>query len=391
MKRCLIIFFLGVSITDTTAQQHDVATLVHRIVHESVTIKTGETVYVFGGIHASPLIENIVAECKAMGANAFPIISGDKVERSGHVKNAPFKSGFLNKSKLFDSLNAAQVWIVIYPFIEDPETSYNNIAEEELIQLTKVEHEIYAEAARRHIRILRVAHPSRLLAESLKVNYDDYGKMILKASIYDQTEVNWVSDNVNRLNGFLVTANNVRITTKSGTNFSFLVSKRPVIVNDGKITEEERLSMKGFDKEASLPAWSVEVSVLETSAMGKVFIPRAKCDYNEMTGVSFNFNRGKIENFKATAGGECFTNKLARRDGPKDLIGSISFGFNPELKTMDSNGGLIWPKEGAGIIWITIGSNAHLGGKNPVGCGQFSFPIIGATVEIDGKVIIKGS
>ena len=390
MKRHLIIFFLGF-ISDTTAQQNDVATLVQRVVHESVAVKTGETVYIFGGLHALPLIENIVAECKATGANAFPIINSIKAERSDQVTNAAFKSGFLNKSKPFDSFNAAQVWIIVHPFIEDPETSHDKIADERLIQLASVEQEIYAEAARHHIRILRVSHPSGLLAESLKVNYDDYGKMIVKASIDDDTEVNWVSNNVNRLKGFLVAANHVRITTKSGTNFSFLVSKRPVIVNDGKITQEEKLSMKVFDKEASLPAWSIEVSVLETSAIGKVFIPRAKCDYNEMTAVSFNFNRGKIENFKAMEGGECFINKLAKREGPKDFIGSISFGFNPQLKAMDDNGVLIWLKETAGIIWVTIGGNEHLGGKNPVGCGQFSFPIIGATVEIDGKVILKGS
>lgn len=380
MKDYLIIFTLVTVFADLIAQPADQAELVTRIVHESAQAGAGETVYVFGGAHSSQLMEEIIEAYKAVGAAAVPLLSTDKM--------GPFKNGFLTRNDQYQSLLTAQVWIIIDPLVEASGAVHTRLTDHELIQLAKTENEICMEAAKNKVRIIRVLSPYARTRESLKLDTDNYQKMILQACTYDDFELKFVRQNVARLQSFLAKANSLRIRTRSGTNFSCLINNRPIIVNDGSITEEEIRSKSPFDNQASLPEWSIQVSVLETSANGKVVVPRTKCDDEDMFDVSFNFVKGKLENFSAAEGAECFRNKLSQREGPKDLMGSISFGFNPELKLIANDSAFFCIRESTGIIWLTLGSNDHLGGKNPSGCGQFSLPLVDASLEIDGKMIL---
>ncbi len=48
------------------------------------------------------------------------------------------------------------------------------------------------------------------------------------------------------------------------------------------------------------------------------------------------------------------------------------------------------PETAAGMVWIGIGDNRLLGGKNRVeGQGGFAFNVVKATVEVDGKIIVR--
>jgi len=378
MKVSLIVLILLSLGREMIAQKSDDAALVHAVVHDGAMVKQGESIYVFGGAHALPLIENIKAACTALGAKASAVL-----DNSG--TDAPFKNGFLRRSNEYQILNNADVWIVIRPLVKNPDSLYRNISDRELLSLAKTEHEICAKAIQHDIRILHVLYPSAEMAANMKI---DYQRMVLKACIYNEDEVRFLPQYATRLKTLLSRAGNVRIRTKAGTNFSCLVNNRPIVVNDGKITEEEMRSSSAFDKQAKLPGWTVEVSVLETSGNGKVIVPIATCDGSIMKDVSFNFVKGKVENFTAGEGGECFKNKLGEREGPKDAIGSLLFGFNPELKVVSNDSVFFCPKGAGGVIWVTIGGNEHLGGKNPVSCGEFSFPMFEAVVETDGKPIL---
>lgn len=41
------------------------------------------------------------------------------------------------------------------------------------------------------------------------------------------------------------------------------------------------------------------------------------------------------------------------------------------------------------MVWINFGNNELLGGNNKE-AGGFTFPVTEATVEIDGKTVVKG-
>ena len=346
MKKYTILFWFFYPST-ICAQLVDVASISNRIVNEAVIVKPGDLVYVHGSMEAAPLVKSIIAAYSKMGAHAF-----SEQHNAGGYKP-----------------EMAQVLILIHP-------------EERVIQK---ESSIQSKA-KRQVRILHVTYPTRSFAERMKLNFDTYSEMMSKALLFDYRIQN---NNISRLKHLLENSNQVRITTQEGTDFSFMVNKRPIVVSDGRITKEDLLNTSVFNKEDKLPAGMIEVSILETSAVGHVVIPHAECNAAPMTDVSFDFVRGKVENFKAKEGADCFTSGLAKHSGPKDMIGSISFGFNTELKSIDEHGGLYWPQAGVAILSLSIGSNEILGGKNPSSCGQFSFPILWPTVEMDGKVVLK--
>ncbi len=386
MKNLIFLFLPFIFFPDIRAQSNNNLTLAKRIVNESLMIKKGEIVCIFYASHSTELANNIEAECKA--ANARPISFANTEAEPREEGDKVFRHGFLTRTNLFDSLLKAQIWIIISPLIENPQAKYSQIPDKEIVRLAAEEKAIYEEALNRHVRILHVFNPSKELAESLQIDYETYQQKIYKANTYIDDQ-NWVVQNINRLKSILEGFHVIRITTESGTNFSFKVNNRPIIIQNGKISKEERFSPKQFDKEEALPGWTLNVSILEYSTYGKVVIPRALCDFSVMTNVSFDFNNGKIQNFKAQSGGECFTDKLAQRQGRKNLMGSITFSFNPELQLRKNDNFILRPNEGAGSIWITIGGNSHLGGNTPETYGQFSFPIVGSTVTVDKKIILK--
>jgi len=53
-------------------------------------------------------------------------------------------------------------------------------------------------------------------------------------------------------------------------------------------------------------------------------------------------------------------------------------------------GGDYRPGNAAGMVWLGIGGNSMLGGANKVeGEAGFGIPVTNATVEIDGKVVVR--
>ena len=179
----------------------------------------------------------------------------------------------------------------------------------------------------------------------------------------------------------------MRVTTAAGTDVSFSVGQRPVVVGDGMVTEEEAKAKMFLMRGAALPDGQVTVAPIETSANGKVVIPKSTCNFAPMTNVSFDLKNGKMENFKAATGADCFAKQMAPYVGPKDMFGGFSIGLNPALKVNEDTADFR-PDVGAGVVGISIGGNEYAGGSNKTFGGAY-FQITNATVEIDGKVVVK--
>jgi hypothetical protein len=123
------------------------------------------------------------------------------------------------------------------------------------------------------------------------------------------------------------------------------------------------------------------------SANGSVVVPKDRCRNAPLTGVHFEFKGGKLQNFQARKGAECFAETMAPYTS-KDTIGLISFGLNPELRVIENETADYRPQSAAGIVLIGTGQNYLEGGNNKEPGGTI-FPITNATVEIDGKVLIR--
>jgi leucyl aminopeptidase (aminopeptidase T) len=130
----------------------------------------------------------------------------------------------------------------------------------------------------------------------------------------------------------------------------------------------------------------VSVAPGETAATGRVVLPRASCGGSPLVNARFQIRAGRLTDFAADSGGACVTTYLARNATPADRIGYVVIGLNPALQPAETGG--YYPWSGSGVVHIGVGNNADLGGGNSTPAGQ-GFVVTGATVEIDGTVIVR--
>ena len=234
------------------------------------------------------------------------------------------------------------------------------------------------------VRVVSLGYPTKEQAAINGLNFGTYKEMHWKAVSADYKQI---AERGHYLKDILKGAKKVTVTSPNGTDFSFKVGDRLIFVDDGILTSQDAKSDRFLDRIASLPGGAVFFAPIETSAKGRVVIPRHRCRFQPLTEVAFDFTGGKLQNFKADSGAECFEETMAPYSGPKDTIGYVSIGLNPEWKVME-NPGDFRPEAAAGMVTIGIGDNKLYGGNNR-NTGSFSFPIVNATVEVNGRVVIK--
>ena len=383
MKKALSLFIF-LSTTTLFAQQVNYDSLARKIVERNVMVKAGETVYIFSDQNGVSLMEALEKACAARGATVYPKLNPDKFQGTESM-NTFLEKELSPADKFVHWLNTTDVCIILTPFDKDPKWLFKDLGH---TQSASVDQPSVRDALiKTHARILYINLPTRAFAEGLSLNYNVYEEMSWYAidAHYDSA----LATRVNQLKSLLAKAKQIRITSPLGTNLTFSTTGRPVLSYDGQITTEEAAGRALFKKIDKLPAAMLEVSLVENSANGKVVVSQTECDYEAAHQATLTFAGGKLQTLTAQDGGECLKNKFASPQGPQDVVGSISFGFNPLLKPMDTGGGLYWPKAAAGVVTLTLGSNQFAGGNNAIDTPQISFPLTNVTVEIDGKVAFK--
>lgn len=370
--------------TTLLAQEINYDSLARKIVERNVMVKAGETVYIYSDQNGVSLVEALSKACAARGATAYPKLNPDKFQGTESM-NTFLERDLSPADKLVHWLNTTDVCIILTPFDKDPNWLFKDLRS---TQNASVDQEAVRNAlVNTHARILYIHLPTRAFAEGLSLKYTVYEEMSWYAidAHYDSA----LATRVNQLKSLLAKAKQIRITSPLGTNLTFSTTGRPVLSYDGQITAEEAAGRALYKKIDKLPAGMLEVSIVENSANGKVVVSQTECDYEAVNQATLTFAGGKLQALTARDGGECLQSKFASPQGPQDVIGSISFGFNPLLKPMDTDGGLYWPKAAAGVVTLTLGSNQFAGGNNAIDTQQLSFPLTSVTVEVDGKIAFR--
>lgn len=366
---------------ETTAEKQFVE-VAHKVVTTSAKIKPGDVVVISGGKHTLPLLEELSMEAAKAGARVAPILlTSDRVLRSF---NTEVPEQYLGQpSPLIDLLKSIDVWIST-PDVEDPQAVLTGVPDTRLAKASKSADLFRNALNQSKIRAVEIAVPTRTDAELFQVNFAEYQKMQWEAINADYQQI---AEKGNQLKSILAKAKTVKVTSPSGTNFTFSVGNRPIFVNAG-IVKEGAPGEPFLSRTASLPGGAVVFAPIETSANGKVVAPRDVCrPYERLRGATYEFRNGKMIDFKAQSNPRCFEQYFAAYSGPKDMFSSFQIGLNPALKVIE-DGGDYRPPEAAGMVFIGIGNNDLLGGNNKTNFGWF-IPVVNATVEVDGKTVVK--
>lgn len=187
----------------------------------------------------------------------------------------------------------------------------------------------------------------------------------------------------------LENADEVVITAKDGTDLTFSIKGRPVLVDDGKIDEDD---IKRGDVGLNIPSGEVFVAPIEDSAEGYIkFDFTTIHGFGKVSDLEVEFKNGKIIWFDSPQK-KIFKKFLDSNVGEKDRIAELGIGANPAAEYI---GETIVDEKIFGSIHIAIGSNtgsyhgknkasSHLDIIKLMGKGSRMF-VDGKAVMIDGK------
>ncbi len=147
--------------------------------------------------------------------------------------------------------------------------------------------------------------------------------------------------------------NEVRIVDDAETDLSFQITGRPLLVDDGIISDED---VKLGDVGLNIPSGETFVAPLETTANGTLKVEASAVPpFGKVKGLTLHFREGRVEEFEAISGRDIFRKFLDANTGDKDQIAEMGIGCNPGAEY--TGGSIIIDEKIYRTVHIAIGNN----------------------------------
>lgn len=180
----------------------------------------------------------------------------------------------------------------------------------------------------------------------------------------------------------------VRVTTPAGTDIRFRLGNRFVTKQNGNASKAEAaLAEVRIAYETELPAGAMRMAPMEESVHGTIVIPQVQ--FNEVTvkNIRLTFVGGVIAEATAEENNDSLQEFLNSNDALRHFR-EFALGFNPKLVTPEGETAVAYYGYGAGMVRLSLGDNAELGGTvRGGGVAWFFFP--DATVRVGDKTLVK--
>jgi leucyl aminopeptidase (aminopeptidase T) len=346
---------------------------------QQAQIKTGDLVSISGGPGLVPEMETLAVEVQKAGG--WPILFLDS-PRLTHALYAEAPQDALNKIPTsYDRFAAQNIAVAfVLPNGEDFAALRQVDRRAQVDQaLAKANSATVSERNKGITRTLFIGIPTPSDTASIQMDYPAFEKMSWDAIEADYSAMAAKGNEIKRT---LEGAKRLHITSPEGTDFTVDIGKRPVIVSAGIVPA----GTKGTDvaRTSGLPGGTVRFAPIENSANGKIRAAEDQCD-KPIKDESLDVRNGMPQNVNAGSDLEC----LKRSFSNAGRFGSVVIGLNPGIHFdhVPSYGPQL--ETSAGLVSINFGPNQGLGGSNPPVAGGWTVPLLHATVEADGKVIVK--
>jgi leucyl aminopeptidase (aminopeptidase T) len=151
----------------------------------------------------------------------------------------------------------------------------------------------------------------------------------------------------------LTGVNKIKITANDGTNLTFSIKNRPILLADGVI---DAMDLKNGDVGLNIPDGEVFLAPLEYSANGTIIFDYVVTHgYGFVKNLKITFKDGKVVKYSAPGNGtKIFKKFLDSNTGEKDRIAELGIGTNPAAAFI---GETIVDEKIFGSIHIAIGNN----------------------------------
>jgi leucyl aminopeptidase (aminopeptidase T) len=355
-------------------------TIAKRVVQGSLNIHEDDMVLIETWQHTLTLASEIAFECYKAGAKPLVTLLTDELwwNTLGAIPESYIRR---TSRHMLNAMESTTAWIGLGG-PQDP-TKFREVASSRLESFAEADRPVLDKAFERKIRtaelILGQVTPER--ARVYGFNYEQWIRMTQESIKVDYAKM---SELGRKISSRLEKGSKVRITSKTGTDVKFEITKRPAHVQDGIVDDED--IRRGLVS-TQLPSGKVEVPPIEDSARGTVVFdsPRA-LKGRLIKGLTLTFDKGRIAGFQAKEYGDTFREVLEVSKGDKDVIAQFDIGLNPRVELI----GYTTDELASGSATIGVGSNKGIGGRND-SSWTFSGTISKPTVEIDArKIVVDG-
>jgi leucyl aminopeptidase (aminopeptidase T) len=158
--------------------------------------------------------------------------------------------------------------------------------------------------------------------------------------------------------------NTITVVTGNGNRLTFRVGDRPVTKQDGDASLGRAARGRNLiDREIEIPAGAIRVAPLEETVEGTISMPDAVWDDRKVEGLVLTFKKGKITDINALIGAEAVKTEIDRAGDVGHSFRELAVGFNPLLAIPDEKDLIPYYGYGQGVVRLSLGDNAELGGK----------------------------
>jgi len=360
----------------------DYEKIAKQIVNTSAGVKPGDAVIISGGQHTLPLMEAVAVEVARAGGQPMMWMQTDKVARAVNMET-PEAAIQANK---FNNMTLQADVLISLPTVENGRAVVADLSTARRAKFGQVAAAsgFTQKLDASKLRSVSVSYPSKSYAAAQQLDYAGYEQMIWGSVGTDYSAIAVQAEQMKQL---LATGKKMHITSPEGTDLTVDLTSRPVFADDGVLSAADQQEKLIYNRTARLPGGLVYGTCLETSATGRLAVANDNIsDGKPLKGFKADLKNGQVENVRAEVGADAFKEQMAAYGAPGLQVDKFSIGLNPVMKA--DNAKAFHPTTAAGMVYVSTGNNALYGGQNQTP-GGYSFPIANATVEVDGKTIVR--
>jgi len=352
-----------------------------KVVSQSAGVKEGDLVLVFGSDEDLPLLEDISVEVRKRGASPLVSVATEQLNRRLYDE-VPAKYDSV-EPEMINKL-AGIVDVIITTEAGEGRTLEGVPAGRIAARATAFA-PTGALMQKRGVRTVALGnglYPSAERAEQFGISREELADMMYGGVDADYEDL---AATGKQLRTALAAGTELHITNPNGTDLKVRIAGRPVTVNDGVISDEDR-KKGGAATSVWLPAGEVYLTPAPGTAQGTVVVDKFFFQGKPIAGLRLEFMGGKLTSMAAKEGIEPLKAAYDAAGPGKDLLGVVDFGINSGIKSPDRSPVHVWAK--AGTVTISVGNNTWAGGDNRTNFGLAAYAP-GSTVKVDGKPLVQ--
>ena len=367
--------------SSASAPSRNYRSVAEKVVTQNAGVSQGDLVLVFGSDEDLPLLEDIAVEIRKQGASPLVSVGSQRLGRRMYDE-VPAK---------YDSQTPAMIMKlagIVDVFIQSERgegRTLQGVAPERIAARGKAFAPVGELMRKRGVRSVAIGnglYPNAERAEQFGISREALADMMYGGVDADYQALQSSGQHVRKV---LAAGKELRITNPNGTDFRVGISGRPITVNDGIISAEDR-KKGGAATSVWLPAGEVYLTPLPGTGDGTVVSDRFFFQGKPIEGLQLVFKAGKLTSMTAKDGLEPLQAAYNAAGPGKDVVGVIDVGINPAIKSPEGSPVHVWGK--AGTVSVTVGNNTWAGGDNQVSFGVDAYSS-GSTLTIDGKPLVQ--